>query len=319
MTAPSTSPSCSTTCPSSSTGSRRPRWPARWWSGPTRRTAATSWYGTSRTPSASSWSPTRPTCPWWRVLASATPSARSGATTSACSCSTPRPPEDALGPHVGSGPGGRGRPLGHPRDPRLPPLHLGDIGRAEGVPVQPGPLGPHRRHRGPDVLARAGRRLLPLHAAVPLQRADGGLGPGAGGGLGLRPPLVGPLLRFGLPPRRAGGRRDVLQLRRQAAVVHLGHARAARRRRQPARARLRERGDDRRRRPVRRAVRRRRDRLVRIHRGRRDGAADTGHALGCPGAGARGHRRARPGQRERVPARPLRRQRPAAQRRGRHR
>ena len=58
---------------------------------------------------------------------------------------------------------------------------------------------------------------------------------------------------------------------------------------------------------------------VRIHRGGRDGAADTRHATGCPGAGARGHRRARPGQRERVPARPFRRQRPAAQRRGGHR
>ncbi len=53
-TAPSTSPSCSTTCPSSSSGSRRRRWPAPWWSGPTPRTAATSWCATSPTPSASS-------------------------------------------------------------------------------------------------------------------------------------------------------------------------------------------------------------------------------------------------------------------------
>ena len=80
----------------------------------------------------------------------------------------------------------------------------------------------------------ARRRLLPRHAAVPLQRVDGRLGPGADGRLGLRAALVGPLLGLGLPARRPRRRGDVLQLRRQAAVLHPGHARAARRRRQPA-------------------------------------------------------------------------------------
>ena len=148
---------------------------------------------------------------------------------------------------------------------------------------------------------------------------DGRLGPGADGGLGRRAPLVGPVLRLGLPARRAGGRRDLLQLRRQAAVLHSGHARATRRRRQPAGARLRQRGDDRRRGPLRRALRRRRHRLLRLDRRGRHGAADPRHAAGRAGAGARGHRRPRPGHRGRVPAGPLRRPRPAAQRRGGHR
>ena len=34
--------------------------------------------------------------------------------------------------------------LGHPRDPRLSALHLGHLGGAQGLPVQPGPAGPHR-------------------------------------------------------------------------------------------------------------------------------------------------------------------------------
>ena len=34
----------------------------------------------------------------------------------------------------------------------LPALHVRHLGRAEGLPVQPGTPGPHRQHRGPDVL-----------------------------------------------------------------------------------------------------------------------------------------------------------------------
>ena len=141
--------------------------------------------------------------------------------------------------------GGGGRRVGDARDARLSPLHIGDLGRAEGLPVQPGPAGPHRGDRGADVRARAGGRLLSLHAAVPLQRADGWLGPGADGGLGRRAPLIGALLRLGLPPGCAQGRCDLLQLRGKAAVLHSGHARATRRCRQPAGARLRQRGDHR--------------------------------------------------------------------------
>ena len=47
----------------------------------------------------------------------------------------------------------------------------------------------------------------------------------------------------GLPARRTPARRDVRQLRRQAADLHHGHARAARRRRQPAAAGVRQRGE----------------------------------------------------------------------------
>ena len=162
-------------------------------------------------------------------------------------------------------------------------------------------------------------RVLPVHAALPLQRADGRLGSGADGRLDLRAALDRSLLRLGLPARRAGGRRDLLQLRGQAALLHLGHARATRRRRQPAGAGLRQRGLGRRRGPLRRALRRRRDRLLRLDRRRRHRAAHARHAAGSTRSGARGHRRARPGHRGGVPAGPLRRAGASAQRGGGHR
>ena len=49
------------------------------------------------------------------------------------------------------------------------------------------------------------------------------------------------VLRVGVPPRRARVRRHLLQLRRQAARVRPRHARATRRRRQPAATRVRQR------------------------------------------------------------------------------
>ncbi len=196
-----------------------------------------------------------------------------------------------------------GRPIRDTRHAGLPPLHLGHLRRAQGVPVQPGTVGAHRRHRGPDVRAPARGRLLPLHAPLPLQRAHGRLGPGAHGGLGQRAPLVGPVLRLGLPARRAGGRRHLLQLRRQAAVLHSGHARATRRRRQPAGARLRQRGNDRRRGPLRRALRRRRHRLLRL---------DRRAAPRCSGPPT--PRRGRWGGRPRAPSSSTRRPAPSARR-----
>ena len=54
-----------------------------------------------------------------------------------------------------------------------------------------------------------------------------GWGPALMAGSASRPPLLGPLFRLGLPPRRAGRRRHLLQLRGEAAVVHLRHPRAA--------------------------------------------------------------------------------------------
>ena len=38
----------------------------------------------------------------------------------------------------------RARSLGHTRDPRLSAVHLGNLGGAQGLLVQPGPDGPHR-------------------------------------------------------------------------------------------------------------------------------------------------------------------------------
>ena len=62
-----------------------------------------------------------------------------------------------------------------------------------------------------------------------------------------------------------------------------------------------------------------RSRRLRLDRGRRHRAADTGHPAGRAGPGARGHRGPRPGHRRGVPAGRVRRTRPAAQRRGGHR
>ena len=67
---------------------------------------------------------------------------------------------------------------------------------------------------------------------------------------------------------RAPLRRDVHELRRQAARLRAGHPRAARRRRQPAAGRLRQRGERPRHRGVRRAVRLHGDGRLRLDRAR---------------------------------------------------
>ena len=164
------------------------------------------------------------------------------------------------------------------------------------------------------------RRLLPVHAAVPLQRADGRLGPGAGR---PAPPLAlrGRFSASGFLPdvRRYGV--TYFNYVGQAAVVHPGHARAARRRRQPAASGPSATRDDRgRRRPVRRALRRapsptptaRPRAAPRCTR-----TPDT--PPGALGRAPEGTVVARPGDRRRVPTGPLRRARPPAQRRGGHR
>ena len=78
---------------------------------------------------------------------------------------------------------------------------------------------------------------------------------GLGGVIGV-PGLDGvaaQVLCVAVPARRPALRRDVCQLRRQAAVLRARHPGASRRRRQPAAGGLRQRGRARRRRPVRRA------------------------------------------------------------------
>ncbi len=72
------------------------------------------------------------------------------------------------------------RTPGHRGHPGPAPVHLGDVRRAQGVPLQPGTPGAHRRHRRTDVRTDLRRRLLPGHAPVPLQRPDGGMGAGPG-------------------------------------------------------------------------------------------------------------------------------------------
>ena len=87
---------------------------------------------------------------------------------------------------------------------------------------------------------RPRRRRLRGHAAVPLQRADGGLGAvDRGRCLGRPGPAV---QRVGVAARRAPLRRHLVQLHGQAAVVPGGLARASRRRRQPVAGGLRQRG-----------------------------------------------------------------------------
>ena len=179
--------------------------------------------GRSTTPPATSTRAPRPTGPCWRRWPAA-----------------PLPDQDA--------------DRGHRGHPRLPAVHLGHLGRPQGLPVQPGPAGPDRRHRGPDVRAHRGRRLLPGHAPLPLQRPDGRVGPGPGRRGHRRPPRT--VQRLAVPRRRPPLRRHLLQLRGQAPLLHPGHPGAPRRRRQPAAAGVRQRGGRGRRGPVRRAVRR---------------------------------------------------------------
>ena len=85
-----------------------------------------------------------------------------------------------------------------------------------------------------------GDTVLRVDADVPLQRDHGGLGGRPGRGRDDR--AAPQVLRLRVPPRRPGVRRDLRELRGQAAQLRPGHAGACRRRRQPAPHRLRQRG-----------------------------------------------------------------------------
>ena len=121
--------------------------------------------------------------------------------------------------------GGRGRPL-----PAA--VHLRHLGGAEGGHHLAGAAGQRRAAPGRRIRPRGRRRLLPGHADVPLERLVRRVRPGAAGrgDHGAAAEVLG----LGLPPRRPGARRHLLQLRGQAAGLHPGHRRAARRRRQHA-------------------------------------------------------------------------------------
>ena len=96
----------------------------------------------------------------------------------------------------------------------------------------------------------------------------------AGATIALAPTVLG----VRLPARRTSLRRDVRQLRRQAADLHHGDARAARRRGQPAAAGLRQRGQRPRHRRLRAPLRLCRRRLLLLHRERRHRPAGARHA-----------------------------------------
>ena len=154
------------------------------------------------------------------------------------------------------------------RDGHVPTaVHVGDEWRAEGMRlVARTPVPQQLDHDGEH---GAQRRRHPLHddAAVPLERDHHRVLPVAHHrwrGCGSAQ-----VLGVGFPPRRAQVRRHLLQLRGQAAVVHPGHARAARRRRQPDPHRVRQRSRRPRHRTLRDALRLHRRRRLRIHRGRR--------------------------------------------------
>ena len=80
-------------------------------------------------------------------------------------------------------------------------------------------------HARGAVRAGPGRHLLPVDAAVPLERDHGGLGSGGGGGRLDR--VAAQVLRVAVLSRRPALRRDLRELRRQAAVLHPGHRPAA--------------------------------------------------------------------------------------------
>ena len=171
--------------------------------------------------------------------------------------------------------------------------------------------------RGPDVRAHRRRRLLPVHAPLPLQRPDGRLGPGAGRRGHRRP--AGAVQRLPVPGRRPALRGHLLQLRGQAALLHPGHPGAPRRRRQHPAPVLRQRGGRGRRGPVRRAVRLHRPGRLRVDRGRGGRPAHAGHPAGRTGPGPARHDDRRPRDRRGVPPGRLRRPGSPAQRRGGHR
>ena len=105
-----------------------------------------------------------------------------------------------------------------------------------------GAVRPHRRARRHGRRAGARRRGLRAAAVLPLQRAVHGLVVGAE----RRRADLDPAAVLGVEhaARHPPLRRDDARVHRQGAELHPGHARAARRRRQPAAAGHRERGVD---------------------------------------------------------------------------
>ena len=120
-------------------------------------------------------------------------------------------------------------------------LHLGHVDAPKAVICSQRRLLVTGNRMRDDHGSRPRRRRLRVHAAVPLERGAGRAGRrrSCTACVGRARPAV---LGVGLAARRPPLRRDVLQLHRQAAGVPPRAARAARRRRQPAAGRVRQRG-----------------------------------------------------------------------------
>ncbi len=179
-------------------------------------------------------------------------------------------------PRTEPGQTARRRPRGRPRRGSRPGagprhavgahLHVRHVGRTQGRHLQPAAVHGHRQPDGHDHGPRPRRRRLRVHAALPLERADGRLvavdrvrrvG-------GIEPQVQ----RLAVAGRRPPLRLDVFQLHRKAAGVPPRDAGAPRRRRQPAAGRVRQRGLAGGRRSVLASLRRGRHRCVRSDRGR---------------------------------------------------
>ena len=220
----------------------------------------------------------------------------------------PRGRRRRLGARRRADPAQGGRAARHLHDD----LHLGHQRRAEGRAGLALHGADGRGDAGRAVLDHPRRRLLRVDAAVPLQRRGGGLG---GRGRGRRGGRAGPVLGVRVPRRRAPPRRHLRQLRRQAAGLRARHRGAARRRRQPAAGGVRQRGERSRHRRVLAPVRLRGVGRVRLHRERRHRHPAARHPARLDRPGDGGGRRLRQRHGHRVPARPVRRAREAAQRR----
>ena len=104
-------------------------------------------------------------------------------------------------------------------------LHLGHERRSQGGSVRTRDGGAERQQSGSPTRRHARRRVLPVDAAVPLQRSGRRL---VGGGLQWRDDGARQVLGVGLPRRHSTLRGHVHELRRQAAGVGAEHRRSSR-------------------------------------------------------------------------------------------
>ena len=224
---PSTSGCCSATCPSTSSGWGRRHWPGGWWSGSTRPVGARLWPATSVAPTAR-----------WSITDAEGAGLLDGLDLGVPAGLGLRVDDPAyveqLAPTRRGSAGRRRRVRTVPlrRGPLPAAVHLGHHRSAQGGALHAGSVGLHRHVRSAGAYGfEPRRRGLLHHAALPRERADGPVGPVAGG-RGHRG--AGPSLqRLGLPVRRSPPPGHHLHLRRQGAGLRAGHPAAGRRRRPP--------------------------------------------------------------------------------------